>query len=108
LLYTSFILVNIIPSRNHGVFLYRSTFVGGISSSSFAFYVYTDYNITFVFRTASDFFFLKLAERNFHIKYIAIISEQKMKYTAGNVNTEISYIWRSLHYYPKPKMNYLF
>jgi hypothetical protein len=70
--------------------------------------VYTDYNITFVFRAASEFFFLTLAERNFHIKYIAIISEQNLKYTAGNVNTEISYGWRSLHYYSKSKINRIF
>jgi hypothetical protein len=69
--------------------------------------MYTDYNINCVFRAASDFFFLTLAERNVHIKYTANISEQKLKYTAGNVNTEISYGWRSLHYYPKSRINYL-
>lgn len=71
-------LVNIIPRCNCYVFLWRSTFVGGISASSFAFHMYTDYNINCVFRAASDFFFLTLAERNFHIKYIATISEQKV------------------------------
>jgi hypothetical protein len=60
-----------------------------------------------VFKAASDFFFLTLAERNFHISYIAIISEQELIYAAGNVNTEISYDGRSLHYYPKYRINYL-
>jgi len=92
LLYTSFILVNIILRCNCCIFLCRPTFVGGILASSFAFYVYTDYNINCVFRAASDFLFLTLAERHFHIKDIDTISEQKLKYTAGNV-THRNFFW---------------